>query len=188
MRVDYYMKAVFLDRDGVINQESPSSIRTPDEWKPFPGSLEAIQQFTRAGLRVYVITNQAGIARGFYTEETLSAIHQKMLDEVAKLGGKIDKIFYCPHASDAGCDCRKPNPGMLYRAAEEFHLQLSKIHFVGDSMRDIEAGQQAGCIPVLVKTGNGKHTLKEYPKELEEVAVFDSLYQAAPFIIKNTKE
>ena len=151
-------RIVILDRDGVINEDSPDYIKTPDEWIPIPGSMEAIALLHRRGFKVYVATNQAGIARGKLSEDSLHAIHEKMQQAVKTTGGKISGIQYCPHHPDEKCHCRKPEPGMLYKIAEETGIELTGTPYVGDSLKDIRAAETAGCNPVLVLTGNGAET------------------------------
>ena len=151
-------RIIILDRDGVINEDSPDYIKTPDEWIPIPGSLEAIALLHLKGFRIFVATNQAGIARGKLSEDSLHAIHEKMLQAVDDAGGKISGIRYCPHHPDEKCQCRKPEPGMLYKIAEEIGVETSGAPFVGDSLKDIQAAETAGCKPVLVLTGNGLET------------------------------
>ena len=159
------MKLVILDRDGVINHDSASYIKSPAEWKPIPGSLEAIALLNQAGYRVLVATNQSGIGRGLFDMATLNAIHDKMHRALGLAGGRIDGIFYCPHAQDAGCNCRKPKPGLLEEIGRRFGVSLEGVPFIGDSLRDIEAALAVGAQPVLVLTGKGKKTRKEggYP-------------------------
>lgn len=152
---------IILDRDGVINEESPFYIKSPEEWIPIPKSLEAIASLKNAGYRIFVATNQSGIARGLYTEEVLEKIHQKMAEHLAKLGASIDGIFYCPHHPNDGCDCRKPRPGLLLAIAKKFQVDLSKTLYIGDSLRDFQAAQKVGAKFSLVLTGNGKKTLAE---------------------------
>ena len=129
------MKLVILDRDGVINQDSVHYIKSPAEWKPLPGSLEAIARLNQAGYRVVVATNQSGVGRGLFDMDTLNAIHEKMHRAVQAVGGRIDAIFYCPHAPDANCDCRKPRPGMFERIAACFNIDLARVHAVQDSIK-----------------------------------------------------
>ena len=154
------MKLVILDRDGVINHDSEHYIKSPEEWKPIAGSLEAIARFTQAGFRVVVATNQSGVGRGVFDMATLNAIHDKMHKAVNQLGGRIDAVYYCPHAQDAGCACRKPQPGMLLEIAERFHVALAGVPAIGDSLRDLQAASAAGARPILVLTGKGQQTLK----------------------------
>jgi len=152
------MKLVVLDRDGVINLDSDHYIKSPAEWKPIRGSLEAIAQLTQAGYHVVVATNQSGLGRGLFDIATLNAMHNKMHRAVNQLGGRIDAVFFCPHAQDAGCDCRKPKPGMLREIAARFDIPLQGVPVIGDSLRDLQAAQAAGAKPVLVLTGKGERT------------------------------
>ena len=154
------MKLVILDRDGVINLDSDQYIKSPEEWKPIAGSLEAIARFTQAGFRVVVATNQSGLGRGLFDMATLNAMHDKMHKAVNQLGGRIDAVFFCPHAQDAGCACRKPQPGMLLEIAARFNLALAGVPVIGDSLRDLQAASAAGARPVLVLTGKGEQTRK----------------------------
>ena len=154
------MKLVILDRDGVINLDSDQYIKSPEEWKPIAGSLEAIARFTQAGFRVVIATNQSGLGRGLFDMATLNAMHDKMHKAVNQLGGRSDAVFFCPHAQDAGCACRKPRPGMLLEIAERFNVSLAGVPAIGDSLRDLEAASAAGARPVLVLTGKGEQTLK----------------------------
>lgn len=154
------MKLVILDRDGVINVDSDQYIKSPEEWKPIPGSLEAVARLTQAGFRVVVATNQSGLGRGLFDMGTLNAMHEKMHKTVNQLGGRIDAVFFCPHAQDAGCVCRKPQPGMLLEIAERFNLALAGVPAIGDSLRDLQAASAAGAKPILVLTGKGKKTVK----------------------------
>ena len=149
------MTLVILDRDGVINQDSERHIRSPHEWIPIAGSLEAIAKLNHAGFRVVIATNQSGIGRGLFDINALNRIHQKMIAQTQERGGKIDAIFFCPHVPEALCDCRKPKPGLLLEASVRLSEPLSNVPFVGDSISDVLAAQAAGAQPVLVKTGNG---------------------------------
>jgi len=155
------MKLIILDRDGVINQHSERFIKTPDEWKPIPGSLEAIARLTREGYRVVVATNQSGIARGLFEMATLSAIHNKMVKAVASQGGRIDAVFFCPHSLEHECACRKPRTGMFDEIAQRYACDLDDVPVVGDSLRDLQAAEAVGAIPILVRTGKGERTLAE---------------------------
>jgi D-glycero-D-manno-heptose 1,7-bisphosphate phosphatase len=152
------LKLVILDRDGVINYDSDKFIKSPAEWIPIPGSLEAIARLNQAGYRVVVSTNQSGIARRLLDISTLNAIHQKMHTAAQQLGAHIDAIFFCPHSADDNCDCRKPKAGMLHTIAQRFDISLKGVPSVGDSLRDLQAGFVVGCIPYLVLTGKGKKT------------------------------
>jgi len=151
-------KLVILDRDGVINFDSVQFIKNPAEWKPIPGSLEAIARLSQSGYKVVVATNQSGVGRGLFDMEMLNQIHTKMHKAVVALGGRIDAIFYCPHAADSQCDCRKPKPGMLKRISETLNVDLVGVPAVGDSLRDLLACAAVGCQPMLVMTGKGAKT------------------------------
>ena len=152
------MKLIILDRDGVINHDSDQFIKTPEEWKPLPGSLEAIARLCQAGYRVVVATNQSGVGRGLFDMPTLNAIHEKMHKACAQAGGRIDAVFFCPHAADTGCDCRKPKSGMIAEIAERYSMNLQGVPSVGDSLRDLQASARLGAQPILVLTGKGKKT------------------------------
>jgi D-glycero-D-manno-heptose 1,7-bisphosphate phosphatase len=152
------MKLVILDRDGVINQDSDQFIKTPDEWKPIPGSLEAIAKLNHAGYRVVVASNQSGIGRGLFDMATLNAINEKMYRALGQLGGRIDALFYCPHPAEANCACPKPQPGMFHDIARRFNMSLLEVVSIGDSLRDAQAAAAAGAQPVLVLTGKGRKT------------------------------
>ncbi len=153
------MKLIILDRDGVINFGSDQYIKSPDEWRPIPGSLEAIARLTREGWRVVVATNQSGLARGLFEMATLNAIHAKMHKAVAQAGGRIEAVFYCPHAAETECDCRKPKPGLFNEIATRYGRELAGVPAVGDSLRDLLAAAAVGARPVLVRTGKGEKTL-----------------------------
>lgn len=174
-------KYVLLDRDGVINQDSGDFIKSADEWLPIKGSLEAIALLNQHGYQVVVITNQSGVGRGHYSDATLTEIHLKMIRMVEALGGKINHIYYCPHLPDADCKCRKPKPGMLEQFGKDAQVDLTDIYFIGDSLRDIEAGIAAGAKPLLVKTGNGTKTLAANPDL--NIPIFENLYDAAEYIL-----
>jgi D-glycero-D-manno-heptose 1,7-bisphosphate phosphatase len=152
------MKLVVLDRDGTINHDSDQYIKSPAEWKPIKGSLEAIARLTQSGHRVVVATNQSGIARGLFDMTALNAIHDAMQRAVQQAGGRIDAIFFCPHAGDADCACRKPRPGMLLEIGRRMNVPLEGVPVVGDALRDLQAAAAVGARPVLVLTGKGRKT------------------------------
>jgi D-glycero-D-manno-heptose 1,7-bisphosphate phosphatase len=152
------MKLIILDRDGVINHDSDLYIKSPDEWRPIPGSLDAIARLTQWGYRVVVATNQSGIGRGLFVMDTLNAIHDKMIKAVAQAGGRIDAVFFCPHTNADKCGCRKPKPGMLEEIATRYNTDLEGIPAIGDSLRDLQAAEAVGAQPMLVLTGKGKKT------------------------------
>ena len=160
------VKLIVLDRDGVINHDSTQFIKTPEEWRPIPGSLEAIARLNHAGYRVVVATNQSGLGRGLFDMATLNAIHEKMHKALALVGGRIDALFYCPHTADAQCECRKPKTGMLSEIAQRYGLDMTGVPCVGDSVRDLQAADAVGAQPMLVLTGKGEKTLRDgsFPK------------------------
>jgi D-glycero-D-manno-heptose 1,7-bisphosphate phosphatase len=168
------MKLIILDRDGVINFDSAQFIKSPEEWKPIPGSLDAIARLTQWGYRVVVATNQSGIGRGLFDMDTLNAINDKMMRAVAQVGGRIEAIFFCPHAADSTCDCRKPKPGMMREIASRYNADLTGVPSVGDSLRDLDAAVAVGGQPILVLTGKGEKTRSD-PKLPAHTLVFPNL-------------
>lgn len=179
------MKLIILDRDGVINFDSDQFIKSPDEWKPIPGSLEAIARLTREGWRVVVATNQSGLARGLFEMATLNAIHAKMHKAAAQLGGRIEAVFYCPHAAEMSCECRKPRVGLFNEIAARYGRDLQGVPSIGDSLRDLEAAASVGARPFLVKTGKGMKTLAAggLPKD---TPVFSDLSEAVEHLLSVT--
>ena len=155
------MKLVILDRDGTINHDSDQYIKSTDEFRVINGAVEAIARLTQAGYRVVIATNQSGIARGLFDTSTLIAMHDMLQRAVSQAGGRIDAFFFCPHAADSACDCRKPKPGMLLEIARRFNASLADVYMVGDAPRDIQAAAAAGARPVLVLTGKGRKTRAE---------------------------
>jgi D-glycero-D-manno-heptose 1,7-bisphosphate phosphatase len=168
------MKLIVLDRDGVINEDLQRPIAHPDEWKPIPGSLEAIARLHQAGWHVAVATNQSGIGRGLIELDTLHAIHQYMHEKVNQTGGRIDVVAFCPHSDSCQCNCRKPAPGMLYTISERLNIDLSSVVVVGDSLRDMQAAMATAATPIIVRTGKGQQTL-DNNKGLEHIPAYDDL-------------
>ena len=156
-----HVRLIVLDRDGVINYDSEQFIKSPDEWRPVPGSLEAIARLNHAGFRVVVATNQSGLGRGLFDMATLIAIHEKMHKALALAGGRIDAVFYCPHTADSNCACRKPKAGMLEEIGRRFGVDLTGVPCVGDGVRDLLAAEAIQAQPILVLTGKGEKTLRE---------------------------
>ena len=179
-------KLIILDRDGVINHDSDDYIKSPEEWHPIAGSLEAIALLCQAHYKVAVFTNQSGIARKYYTEDTLQAIHKKMLSQVGAAGGQIDKIVYCPHGPNDNCACRKPKPGLLRQLEKHYHMPLIGIPLIGDTKRDLEAGIPCDAYPILVKTGYGLQALQDLPDFFKKIPCFDNLLEAAKALISGT--
>lgn len=176
------MKLVILDRDGVINRDSDQFIKNPDEWKPIPGSLEAIARLNHSGYRVVVASNQSGIGRGLFDMAALNAINDKMYRALGLFGGRIDALFYCPHSAESDCECRKPKAGMFLDIAQRFNVSLSGVPSVGDSQRDLQAASTAGAQPILVLTGKGKKT-KAAGDLPEGTQVFADLAEAVRRIV-----
>jgi len=179
------MSLIILDRDGVINEDSDHFIKSPDEWRPLPGSLEAIAALKNAGWQIVVATNQSGIARKLFDLDTLHAIHDKMHRMVREYGGEIDAIFFCPHGPKDECDCRKPLPGLFDQIANRLDTSLENVPSIGDSLRDIEAAKTAGAQPVLVRTGKGTKTLYS-AQGIEDVPVYCDLKQAVNALLAGT--
>jgi len=178
---------IVLDRDGVINQDSAEYIKSPDEWHALPGSLDAIARLHQAGFAVVVATNQSGVARGLFSTETLTAIHQKMAEQVTAAGGQLTRIFWCPHGPDEGCDCRKPRPGLLLQAAEFLACGLDNMIVVGDAQRDLDAATAVGARPILVRSGKGRNTEKALSPDAA-VEVFDNLAAVTDTLILEVKD
>jgi D-glycero-D-manno-heptose 1,7-bisphosphate phosphatase len=176
------MKLVILDRDGVINQDSDQFIKNPEEWKPIPGSLEAIARLNHTGYRVVVASNQSGIGRGLFDMGALNAINDKMYRALAQVGGRIDALFYCPHSAEVDCDCRKPKPGMFHDIAQRFNVDLAGVPSVGDSLRDLQAAAAAGAEPMLVLTGKGAKT-KRAGGLPDKTMLFANLAEAVRHIV-----
>jgi len=172
---------VLLDRDGVINADSDAFIKSPEEWRPLPGSLEAIAELSRHGIKVVVISNQSGLARGLFDLATLQRIHDKMRRMVEAHGGEISAIYFCPHGPDDGCSCRKPKPGLLQAFGRDYQVELRGIPLIGDSLRDIQAARAVGAAPILVKTGKGRQTLADNPDI--DIPVFEDLHDAVPYLL-----
>ena len=155
------VKLIILDRDGVINYDSNEYIKSPEEWRPIPGSLEAIARLNHAGFRVVVATNQSGLGRGLFDMAAMIAINEKLHRSLAHVGGRVDAVFYCPHTADSDCNCRKPKPGLLMEIGQRFGVELTGVPCVGDSLRDLQAAQAVGAQPILVLSGKGEQTLRQ---------------------------
>jgi D-glycero-D-manno-heptose 1,7-bisphosphate phosphatase len=182
-------KLIILDRDGVINRDSDAFVKSVDEFILIEGSAAAIAQLNQHGFIIAVATNQSGLARGYFTEQDLAAMHAKMLEAVEQAGGEISLIVHCPHGPDDHCNCRKPLAGLITSIEEQLSLSADGAVMIGDSLRDLQAGIIKGCRPILVKTGKGLKTLEKLQQHsepgLEDVPVFENLSQAATYIIKN---
>jgi D-glycero-D-manno-heptose 1,7-bisphosphate phosphatase len=176
---------VMIDRDGVINEDSDDFIKSVAEWRPIEGSLEAIADLHRAGRRIAIVTNQSGVGRGLFDEQTLAAIHHHMRERVRAAGGELSGIFYCPHLPEDGCDCRKPRPGMFRALERELGVSVIGAPYIGDRLSDIEAAQAVGARPMLVRTGTGAMT--EALLAERNVAVFDDLRAAVRSLLDETR-
>jgi D-glycero-D-manno-heptose 1,7-bisphosphate phosphatase len=183
------MPVLLLDRDGVINEDSDDYIRSVAEWRPIPGSIEAMAELSQAGYRIAVATNQSGLSRGYFGLDELEEIHQHMCSLVEELGGQIDGVFYCPHMPDEGCSCRKPATGMLKAIEEELGETLTGAPFIGDSLKDLQAAQAYGCKPMLVATGKGSATCQQLQvaevslNNPQDIPVYDNLAAAATVLL-----
>lgn len=175
---------IILDRDGVINADSDAYIKSPEEWQPLPGSLEAIGRLTEAGWQIAIATNQSGLARGLFDAATLERIHTKMLNAIGQAGGEIATIAFCPHGPDEGCDCRKPAAGLLTEIGRRLNTSLAEVPVIGDSLRDLQSAVAVGARPLLVRTGKGVRTLNAgLPTELGPVPVFRDLAAAVDALL-----
>ena len=181
---------VILDRDGVINHDSDDHIKSPDEWQPIAGSLEAITQLHHEGWRIFVATNQSGLARGLFDLSMLHRIHQKMREGLSEMGSQVDGIFFCPHGPDAGCRCRKPATGLLEDIAARLNQSLASVPLIGDSHRDLAAAAAVGARPMLVLTGKGHGTLSAHQSGAKALPpgthVFKDLAHAVSHLLHQT--
>lgn len=185
-------KIIILDRDGVINHDSDNFIKSPKEWLPIDNSLQAMGQLTSAGYSIYILTNQSGLARGYFTEQMLHKIHDKMITAAKQYGSNIAHIFYCPHGPDDNCACRKPKAGLYQQLVSSFtrdanpDFDFSKVYSVGDSIRDLIAAKTAGAKPVLVRTGKGRYSEEQLGKhDLSNTPVFDDLASFTEQLLTN---
>lgn len=178
------MDFIILDRDGVINYDSKEYIKSPCEFQPIPGSLEAIALLNQHGYKVLIVTNQSGIARGKYTTHTLNQIHEKLKFELAKVGGSIEAIFFCPHHPNDQCECRKPKTGMLHEIQDNYNLDFTDVFLIGDSECDMIAALNVGCKPLLV-TGNGQKTISA---QFKHIPAFKDLAEAVHFVLREKNE
>jgi len=179
------IKLIILDRDGVVNYDSDQFIKSPDEWKPIPGSLDAIARLNQAGFKVVLATNQSGVGRGLFDMSMLNTIHDKMNKVLAQAGARIDALFFCPHAADSDCGCRKPKPGMFQEIGVRFNVSLAGVPCIGDSLRDLQAAAEVGGQPILVLTGKGRLT-QERGSLPENTLVFEDLGEAVRYIIQKS--
>jgi D-glycero-D-manno-heptose 1,7-bisphosphate phosphatase len=178
-------RLVVLDRDGVINEDSGEFIKSVAEWRPIRGSLEAIAALNRGGFRVAVVTNQSGVGRGLFTEQTLGAIHERMDADVRATGGELAAVYYCPHRPDEGCECRKPRTALLRRLERDLGHSLAGVPFIGDRLSDIEAADAVGARAILVRTGTGSATERLLGERSLEV--FDDLAAASRSLLAEVR-
>lgn len=178
------MKLAILDRDGVINFDSDNYIKSPAEWRPIPGSIEAIARLNQHGYRIAVASNQSGIGRGLFDMATLNAINDKMMEMVFRQGGRIDAVFFCPHTPTEECNCRKPRTGMFEEIANRFHAELKGVPCIGDSLKDMQAADAVGAQPILVLTGKGAKTREDggLPRK---TLFFEDLAEASRHLISH---
>lgn len=181
-------RILILDRDGVVNEDSDDYIKSLDEWRPIPGSIEAIARLSHAGYRIAIASNQSGLARGLFSFSELNAIHQSLNALVAAQGGRIEMIAFCPHAPDARCRCRKPQAGLLDEIAQRMNIALAGVPVIGDTLNDIGAAQAAGAAPWLVLTGKGERTrarIDAHPVDsvLHDIPMFRDLCAVANFLL-----
>lgn len=181
------MKLLVLDRDGVINEDSHGYIKSPDEWHPIPGSLDAISELSRAGWTIVVASNQSAVGRGMIDVAMLNRINAKMHKQVSSAGGRIDAVFFCPHVTEDNCTCRKPKPGLLVEITQRYRLNGMQLMMVGDSLRDLQAVAALDGLPILVRTGNGAKT-EEAGNLPANTLVFDNLAAVAAFLLARSEE
>lgn len=186
----HHPKLVILGRDGVLNLYRDDHVKEADEWQPVPGALEAVARLNHAGWHAVVATNQSGIGRGLVDMASLNAVHRHMMQLLAEKGGRIDAVFFCPHAPEEQCDCRKPLPGLMLQIGERYGLDglLSRVPMVGDTARDLQAAQAAGCEPHLVRTGRAAalapEQLAQWVTGIDRVVVHDDLAAFADFLVR----
>jgi D-glycero-D-manno-heptose 1,7-bisphosphate phosphatase len=178
-------RLVMIDRDGVINEDSGEFIKSVAEWRPIRGSLEAIAALHRGGWKVTVVTNQSGVGRGLYDEATLGEIHEHMRERVRAAGGELAGVYYCPHLPDAGCDCRKPKPGMFRALERDLKVSVVGAPYIGDRISDVVAAEAVGALPMLVRTGTGAATAAMLAGR--RVPVFDDLAAAARSLLDDAR-
>ncbi|MDX1405393.1 MAG: D-glycero-beta-D-manno-heptose 1,7-bisphosphate 7-phosphatase [Woeseiaceae bacterium] len=181
-------RLVILDRDGVINHDSPEFVKTADEWRPIEGSIAAIARLSKAGFTVAVASNQSGIGRELLDEADLESMHDKLRSLVRDSGGELGHIVYCPHLPDAGCLCRKPLPGLYQQLGELYEVSLDGVPVVGDKARDLDAARAVNARPILVLTGGGVATAAEIDRRGETVETFADLAAVAAQLLAESGE
>jgi D-glycero-D-manno-heptose 1,7-bisphosphate phosphatase len=185
----HHPKLVILGRDGILNLYREDHVKAPEEWQPVPGALEAVARLNQAGWHAVLATNQSGIGRGLVDMASLNAVHRRMMQLLAEKGGRIDAVFFCPHAPEEECDCRKPLPGLMLQIAERYGLDglLARVPMVCDTARDLQAAHAAGCEPHLVRTGRAAtltpEQLAQWVLGIENVTVHADLTAFADFVL-----
>ena len=178
---------VILGRDGILNEFREGHVTEPEEWLPVPGALEAVARINHAGWHTVVATNQSGIGRGMIDMSAVNAVHARMHQLLQAQGGRIDAVFFCPHTPEDGCDCRKPLPGMLLDIGRRYGISLQGVAMVGDTLRDLQAAQAAGCEPHLVLSGRARglqgDALQAILAQVPQARVHDSLDAFADFLL-----
>lgn len=181
------VKLVILGRDGVLNVYREDHVKAPEEWLPVPGALEAVARLNHAGWHTVVATNQAGIGRGMIDMASINAVHAHMNRQLMVLGGRIDAVFFCPHTPEDGCDCRKPQPGMMKDIGHRYGIDLAEVPMVVDTLRDLQAAAAAGCPPHLVRTGRAAPldppTLARFVELVPDTRVHDDLGAFADWLL-----
>lgn len=180
------MKLLILDRDGVINEDSDHYIKSLAQWRPIPGSIEAMGRLHQAGYTLVIATNQSGLARGLFQLQDLEQMHQRLAELLLPWQARVDRIFFCPHGPDDGCSCRKPKPGLFEQIKAHYGITLADVYAVGDSSRDIAAARAAGARPVLVLTGKGRKSVLDPSNQ--GVPVFDNLLAFSQAILSNPSQ
>lgn len=181
-------RLVILGRDGILNVYREDHVKAPDEWEPIPGALEAVARLNHAGWHTVVATNQAGIGRGMIDMASINAVHQRMMQRLHEVGGRLDAVFFCPHTPEDDCECRKPKPGLMRQIAQRYGIELRTVPMVVDTLRDLQAARAAGCEPHLVRTGRAAaltdRQVVQIVQQVPTTEVHDSLGDFADFLLE----
>ena len=181
------VKLIILGRDGILNLYRDDHVKSPEEWVPIPGALEAVARLNHAGWHTVVATNQAGIGRGMIDMASINAVHQRMMQRLAEVGGRVDAVFFCPHTPEDNCDCRKPKPGLMNQIAQRYGIEPRTVPMVVDTLRDLQAARAAGCEPHLVRTGRAvaltDAQVVEIVQQVPATEVHDDLSDFADFLL-----
>jgi D-glycero-D-manno-heptose 1,7-bisphosphate phosphatase len=186
--MQHILRLVILGRDGILNVYREDHVKSPDEWEPIPNALEAVARLNHAGWHTVVATNQAGIGRGMIDMSSINAVHQRMMQRLAEVGGRLDAVFFCPHTPEDNCDCRKPKPGLMKQIAQRYGIELRTVPMVADTLRDLLAARAAGCEPHLVRTGRAAALtdaqVVEMVQQVPMTEVHDDLSDFVDFILE----